>query len=40
MPVPKQRNSKEENEQIKKGETPEEWKEQPHKLSQKDVEAR
>lgn len=40
VPVPKQRNSKEENEQIKQGATPEGWKEQPHKLSQKDVEAR
>lgn len=40
VPVPKQRNKKEENEQIKNGETPEEWKHKPHKLSQKDVEAR
>lgn len=40
VPVPIQRNSKEENEQIKNGEVPEEWKKQPHKLCQKDVDAR
>ena len=38
--VPVQRNKREENEQIKAGETPEEWKEQPEKLRQKDVDAR
>lgn len=40
VPVPKQRNTKEENEQIKNGEIPEGWKENAHKLSQKDVDAR
>jgi len=38
--VPKQRNTKEENEMIKNGETPQEWKEQPKKLCQKDTDAR
>jgi IS5 family transposase len=38
--VPRQRNSKEENEMIKGGSVPEEWKSNPHKLSQKDVDAR
>jgi IS5 family transposase len=38
--VPRQRNKREENKQIKEGQTPEEWKNKPHKLSQKDVDAR
>ena len=38
--VPKQRNKKEENEAIKNHETPEGWEEQPHKLAQKDLDAR
>jgi len=38
--VPRQRNSKEKNDQIKRGETPEEWKKEPNKLRQKDVDAR
>ncbi len=38
--VPKQRNHREENAQIKAGEVPEGWKEAPHKLSQKDLDAR
>lgn len=38
--APRQRNSREENEQVKNGETPEEWKEKPHKLAQKDTDAR
>ncbi|MFM6272053.1 MAG: IS5 family transposase, partial [Dolichospermum sp.] len=38
--APIQRNTKEENEQIKNGETPEEWKNNPHKCSQKNVDAR
>ena len=42
--VPKQRNTREENKQIKAGEVPEEWLEETagakHKLSQKDVDAR
>lgn len=40
IPVPKQRNSREENTQIKEGEIPEAWKEQPNKLEQKDTDAR
>jgi hypothetical protein len=38
--VPRQRNSKAENEIIKSGEIPESFIENPHKLSQKDTEAR
>jgi IS5 family transposase len=40
--VPRQRNSREENKEIKAGKTPEEWEkeEHKHKLSHKDVEAR
>jgi IS5 family transposase len=38
--APRQRNTREENKQIKAGQTPEQWKEKPHKLSQKDVNAR
>ena len=38
--APRQRNSREENKSIKEGKTPEEWKEKPHKLAQKDVDAR
>jgi len=38
--VPIQRNSKEEKQKIKEGEIPEGWKEKPHKLSQKDTDAR
>jgi transposase len=37
--TPRQRNSREENEQIKNGEVPEQWKENPNKLRQKDVDA-
>lgn len=40
IPVPKQRNTRKENKTIKAGETPEEWKEDPAKLRQKDVDAR
>ena len=40
MEVPRQRNSRKENELIKKGEVPAEWLEQPRKLAQKDVDAR
>jgi IS5 family transposase len=40
VPVPIQRNSREENQQIKNGEIPTEWEQEPHKRSQKDVEAR
>jgi len=38
--VPRQRNSREENQRIKEGKTPEEWQDNPHKLSQKDTDAR
>jgi transposase, IS5 family len=38
--VPRQRNSREENATIKEGEIPEDWKEDPAKLRQKDTEAR
>jgi len=38
--VPKQRNSREENQAIKAGEIPESWEEQPNKLCQKDTQAR
>jgi len=38
--VPKQRNSKEDNDTIKEGETPESFKDNPAKLAQKDCDAR
>ena len=38
--APKQRNTREENKKIKGNEIPEEWKENPHKLSQKDIDAK
>lgn len=38
--VPRQRNTREENKQVKKGTVPEEWTKSPHKLSQKDLDAR
>jgi len=38
--VPIQRNSREENEQIKNDQTPDEWNDQPNKLRQKDTDAR
>src|ERR1035437_4687565 len=38
--VPKQRNSREENETVKAGKTPEEWKKNPVKNRQKDKDAR
>jgi len=38
--VPRQRNSREENRQIKGGATPEPWTQKPEKLAQKDVDAR
>ena len=40
VPVPKQRNRREENAEIKAGKVPDEWHDKPHKLSQKDVDAR
>lgn len=38
--VPIQRNSRDENDQLKNGQTPANWKENPSKLSQKDVDAK
>ena len=38
--APRQRNSRDENKTIKNGEIPEEWKENPNKLAQKDTDAR
>ena len=40
VPVPKQRNSREENETVKGGETPVAWEEKPAKNQQKDKDAR
>jgi len=40
IPVPKQRNSRQENQAIKQSEVPAEWQEKPHKLAQKDIDAR
>jgi len=40
VPVPKNRNTREENATIKSGELPEDWKDKPAKQSQKDVDAR
>ena len=40
IPVPKQHNSKEENQQIKAGKVPKEWEDQPNKQRQKDTDAR
>lgn len=38
--APRQRNSREENKQIKEGDVPDEWKENRSKLSQKDIDAK
>jgi transposase, IS5 family len=40
VPVPKQRNSREENDAVKIGKTPEEWEKDPAKNRQKDKDAR
>lgn len=40
VPVPIQRNSREENKLIKEGEIPPEWEDKPHKQAQKDTDAR
>ena len=40
VPVPKQHNSKEEKEQLAQGQIPESWREKPHRLCQKDIDAR
>jgi IS5 family transposase len=38
--VPRQRNSREENKEIKEGKIPDDWQDKPHKLSQKDIDAK
>ncbi len=38
--VPRQRNTREENKQIKEGHVPEDWQKNSHKLAQKDTDAR
>ena len=38
--VPRQRNRRAENAQIKAGQVPPEWQQEPHKLAQKDTDAR
>jgi len=38
--VLRQRNSREENKEIKEGKIPEDWQDKPHKLSQKDIDAK
>jgi len=40
VPVPKQRNTREENQEIKAGRMPEGWDEKPERLRQKDLDAR
>src|SRR5436190_6558005 len=40
VPVPKQRNSRDENDAVKAGQTPPEWEKKPAKLRQKDRDAR
>ena len=40
MPVPRQRNTREENETVKAGKTPAEWEKKPAKNRQKDKDAR
>jgi len=40
LQVPRQRNSRKENESVKNGEVPEDWQSHPRKLSQKDLDAR
>ncbi len=40
VPVPTQRNTREENSDIKQGQTPKQWTQKPPKLRQKDVDAR
>ena len=40
VPVPKQRNSRDDNAKVKAGQVPDDWQDKPHKLSQKDMDAR
>jgi hypothetical protein len=37
--VPRQRNTREENKQVREGNVPEDWKNKPNKLEQKDLDA-
>ena len=37
--TPRQRNSRDENKQVREGKVPEDWKDNPHKLCQKDIDA-
>jgi IS5 family transposase len=39
LQVPRQRNTREENKQVRQGDIPEEWKDKPNKLEQKDLDA-
>ena len=40
IPVPRQHNSKEEKEQLEQGKIPVSWQQKPHRLAQKDLDAR
>ena len=40
VPVPKQRNRRKENEEVKQGKVPEDWQDNPNRLRQKDLDAR
>lgn len=40
IPVPKQHNSDTENQQLKQGQIPQEWQDNPHRRAQKDTDAR
>lgn len=40
IPVPKQHNSDKENQQLKQGKIPQDWQDKPHRLAQKDTDAR
>ncbi|WP_255548890.1 transposase [Thermoleptolyngbya sp. PKUAC-SCTB121] len=40
IPVPQQHNSDSENQQLKQGEIPQDWQDKPHRLAQKDTDAR
>lgn len=40
IPVPKQHNSEQDNEQLKQGKIPQDWQDNPHRCSQKDTDAR
>jgi len=40
IPVPKQKMTKQEKEDLKQGQIPEEWQNDPHKMAQKDIDAK